>query len=104
LGVFYLKNISYICGMMMIENETVSVRVDVTYSDGNYNFMLFVSDEGLTTMLMRSVLAGGVALCIKAEDGPEKQGAAMKEVIDYLNSEFISTDSFENAKFVLPQN
>jgi hypothetical protein len=88
--------------MMMIENETVSVRVDVTYSDGNYNFMLFVSDD-IDNNLMRSVLAGGVALCIKAEDGPEKQGAAMKEVIDYLNSEFISTDSFENAKFVIPQ-
>jgi hypothetical protein len=101
VGVFYLKNISYICGMM-IENETVSVRVDVTYSDGNYNFMLFVSDD-IDNNLMRSVLAGGVALCIKAEDGPEKQGAAMKEVIDYLNSEFISTDSFENAKFVIPQ-
>jgi hypothetical protein len=49
-------------------------------------------------------LAGGVALSIKSEKGPEKQGAAMKEVVDYLTSEFISTDSFENAKYVTPED
>jgi hypothetical protein len=29
---------------------------------------------------------------------------AMKEVIDYLTNEFISTDSFENAKYVQPED
>jgi hypothetical protein len=59
--------------------------------------------KGVKLNVESPMLVGGVALTIKAEDGPEKQGAAMKEVIDYLNSEFISTDSFENAKFVIPQ-
>jgi hypothetical protein len=54
--------------------------------------------------MLRAMLVGGVALSIKAEEGPEKQGVAMKEVIDYLTSEFISTDSFENAKYVYPED
>jgi len=54
--------------------------------------------------MLRAMLTGGVALSIKSEKGPEKQGAAMKDVIDYLTNEFISTDSFENAKYVQPED
>ena len=54
--------------------------------------------------MLRAMLVGGVALTIKAEEGPEKQGVAMKDVIDYLTNEFISTDSFENAKYVQPED
>jgi hypothetical protein len=83
---------------MIQENETLSVRVDMTYTEGRFNFQLATSKE-ITPTMMRAILAGGVALNIKAEKGPENQGAAMKSVIDYLTHEFISTDSFENAKF-----
>jgi hypothetical protein len=54
--------------------------------------------------MLRAMLVGGVALSIKSEKSPEKQGAAMKDVIDYLTNEFISTDSFENAKYVQPED
>lgn len=83
---------------MIQENETLSVRVDMTYTEGRFNFQLSTSKE-ITPTMMRAILAGGIALNIKAEKGPENQGAAMKSVIDYLTHEFISTDSFENAKF-----
>jgi hypothetical protein len=102
LGVFYLKTLSYIF-IMIQENETLSVRVDMTYVNGRFNFQLFAEKEVKPEML-RAMLVGGVALTIKAEEGPEKQGVAMKEVIDYLTSEFISTDSCENADNVYPND
>lgn len=83
----------------MEENNTLSVRVDMTHVDGKFRFNIFTSEE-IHLETMRAILAGGVALSIKAEDSTEKQGVAMKEVIDYLTNEFISTDSFENAKYV----
>ena len=88
---------------MIPENETLSVRVDMTYVNGKFNFQLFAPKEVKPEML-RAMLVGGVALSIKSEKGPEKQGAAMKDVIDYLTSEFISTDSFENAKYIHPKD
>jgi hypothetical protein len=104
MGVFYLKTFSYIF-IMIQENETLSVRVDMTYADGKFNFQLFTDKEKkIETVMLRAILVGGVALTIKAEEGPEKQGAAMRETIDYLTSEFISTDSFENAKFIYPKD
>ncbi len=62
------------------------------------------ADKEVKPEMLRAMLVGGVALSIKAEQGPEKQGVAMKEVIDYLTSEFISTDSFENVKYVQPED
>jgi len=102
LGVFYLKTFLYIF-IMIQENETLSVRVDMTYTEGRFNFQLSTSKE-ITPTMMRAILAGGIALNIKAEKGPEKQGVAIKDVIDYLTNEFISTDSFENAKYVQPED
>jgi hypothetical protein len=102
LGVFYLKCFLYIF-IMIQENKTLSVRVDMTYVNGRFNFQLFAEKEVKPEML-RAMLVGGVALTIKAEEGPEKQGVAMKDVIDYLTNEFISTDSFENAKYVQPED
>ena len=86
---------------MLQENETLSVRVDMTYVNGKFNFNLFTT-ESVSPEMMRAILAGGLALTIKAEEGPKKQGEAMKDVMDYLTSEFISTNSFENAKYVIP--
>ena len=88
---------------MIQENETLSVRVDVTYTNGKFNFSLFTGKE-IQPEMLRAMLTGGVALSIKSEKGPEKQGVAIKDVIDYLTNEFISTDSFENAKYVYPKD
>jgi hypothetical protein len=65
---------------MIQENETLSVRVDMTYVGGRLNFQLF-ADKEVKSEMLRAMLVGGVALSIKAEEGPEKQGVAMKEVI-----------------------
>ena len=86
---------------MLQENDTLSVRVDMTHVGGKFHFNLSTT-EGISHEMMRAILAGGLSLTIKAEEGPKKQGEAMKEVMDYLTSEFISTNSFENAKYVIP--
>jgi hypothetical protein len=48
--------------------------------------------------MIRSVLVGGVALSIRVEDGPKNQAKALRDVINYLESEFINPDSFSDAK------
>ena len=88
---------------MIQENETLSVRVDVTYADGKFNFSLLTGKE-IQPEMLRAMLVGGVALTIKSEDSPEKQGQAMREVINYLNNEFVSIDSFMDAKYAKPED
>jgi hypothetical protein len=39
-------------------------------------------------------LAGGLSLTILSEKTPEKQGQALRGVIDYLESELVNIDSF----------
>lgn len=84
----------------MEENKTLSVLINMTHANGRFHFNLSTSEE-INPVMMRAILAGGLALSIKAEDSPENQGKAMKDVIDYLTSEFISTDSFENAQYII---
>jgi hypothetical protein len=48
--------------------------------------------------MIRSVLVGGVALSIRAEETPKDQARALRGVIDYLESEFIDPDSFSDAQ------
>lgn len=60
------------------------------------------SEAKLTIVEMARVLIGGVALCIRLtnEEGIKKDHELMKEIIDYLNNEFISLESFQNAEII----
>ena len=84
---------------MIAENETITLRVDITNKGGKLNLSISTSEE-IPSYQLRGILAGGLALAIKAEDGPEKQGKAMTEVIDYLTHEFVDVNSFSDAKFM----
>ena len=64
LGVFYLKSFLYIF-IMIQENETLSVRVDMTYVNGRFNFQLFAEKEVKPEML-RAMLVGGVAFSARS--------------------------------------
>lgn len=70
------------------ENELA--KITVTQVDG---------DNVLTYEDMARCLAGGIALLVKMvkEDGMEDY-VVMKNIIDYLNSEFVSNTSFADAK------
>jgi len=81
----------------MIDNK-LQVTVDVDrQEDDSYVFNILAS-ESLDTETIRSILAGGLALTIRAAKTPKEQGRILKEVIDYLESEFINPDSFSDAQ------
>ena len=72
----------------------VTVGVEVTQKeDGRYYYNLLAA-EHVNIEAIRSILAGGLVLSILAEKTPEAQAKAMKEVLDYMNKEFVSTDTF----------
>lgn len=72
----------------------VTVGVEVTQrEDGRYYYNLLAADH-VNIEAIRSILAGGLVLSILAEKTPEAQAKAMKEVLDYMNKEFVSTDAF----------
>ncbi len=77
----------------MSDETKIHVGVDLTIRDDKFFFNI-LAHEGLDVEAIRSILAGGLALTILSEKTPEKQGQALRGVINYLESELVSTDSF----------
>jgi cell division GTPase FtsZ len=74
--------------------ENYSVAVDVEIVDNRTNIKLSQpKNQNLDYDQIRAILSGGVALAIRAS---KDEVAAMKETIDYLNSEFVNSDSFKD--------
>jgi hypothetical protein len=84
-----------------MEENKIKVSVEVTIEDDSNFIFNILAPQSLDTDMIRSVLVGGVALSIRAEETPKDQAKALKDVIDYLESEFIDPDSFSDVqKFV----
>ena len=47
--------------LMIEKDETLSVKVDMTYTEGRFNFRLSTSKE-INPVMMRAILAGGLSL------------------------------------------
>ena len=77
----------------MSDETKIHVGVDLTIRDDKFYFNIS-AHEGLDVDAIRSILAGGLALTILSEKTPEKQGQALRGVINYLESELVSVDSF----------
>ena len=77
----------------MTEETKYQVGVDLTIRDGRYYFNI-LAQKGLDVENIRSILAGGLSLTILSEKTTEKQGQALRGVIDYLESELVNVDSF----------
>jgi hypothetical protein len=73
---------------------TVSVEVKQN-EDGRFYFNL-LADDDVDIQMIRSILAGGLMLSILAEKTPESQSKAMMDVINYMQREFVSIDSFSD--------
>ena len=74
--------------------QKYKIIVEVEENDGRYFFDIQQPKDqkgSLDIQGIRAVLAGALALTIR---GSENEPKAMREVIDYLNSEFVNTDSF----------
>ena len=79
-----------------MNEKTFTAVVKVEFVDGGTNVNILQPDEqNLTTDELGKILAGGLALCIR---GSENEVEYMKEIIDYLNSEFVNSNSFSDIK------
>ena len=81
----------------MEENKLKVVVEVIIEEDNNYLFNIS-APPSLDNDMIRSILVGGVSLSIRVEETPKEQAKALREVIDYLESEFIDPDSFSDAK------
>ncbi len=79
-----------------MEEVKLEVMVEVTEKDGRFYFNI-LADTHIDRNMIRSILAGGLALTIRGEETPQEQGLALRDVINYLENEFINTDSFSDA-------
>lgn len=75
-----------------MEEYGARVVVEVTEpTKGKYDYFISGTRE-LSLAETRGILVGALHLCIVAEESPSEQGQALREVIEFLESEFISTD------------
>jgi hypothetical protein len=84
------------------DETTRTVVVQMTRRDGMSYFNIGQPKEQdeLTLREIRMILAGAVALTIKSSDNDAK---AMREVIEYLEREFVDVDSFNDHKVTVKQ-
>ena len=86
-----------------MEDITVAVTLKSGERDNQEVHVSYAPhDAKLTIVEMARVLAGGLALCVRLsnDEGIKKDHELMKEVIDYLNNEFISLESFLDAQII----
>ena len=81
-----------------MEENKLKVCVEVSIVDGKYFFDIS-AHKSLTIEDIRSILVGGVCLTIHGEKTPKDQGRVLREVIDHMEEDFISTDSFNDVLF-----
>ncbi len=78
--------------------EKLKVEVEVTITDGLSKIQVNQeSEQDLSPDMIAMVLAGGLALAIRLS---EDEAQTMKDVIEYLNNEFIDPDAFFDARIV----
>jgi hypothetical protein len=76
----------------MDDDYGARVIIEVTEKNqGRYDYFISGSHK-LSLSETRGILVGALHLCIVGEKSPLKQGQALREIIEFLESEFISTD------------
>jgi hypothetical protein len=78
-----------------MEEIKLTVTIEVTAKDDKF-FYNILAQKGMDINDIRSVLCGGVALSIRGEETPKLQAEALRDVINYLESEFINVESFSD--------
>ena len=79
-----MDNIKYTVGVQVNQKE-----------DGRFYFNI-LADDSVDMEMIRSILAGGLMLAILSEKTPEAQSKAMMDIINYMQREFVSIDSFSD--------
>ena len=78
-----------------MEETNMKVCVEVSVVDGKFLFDIS-AHKSLSIEDIRSILVGGVCLTIHGEKTPKEQAQALKEVIEFMEEDFISIDSFND--------
>jgi hypothetical protein len=78
-----------------MEENKLKVIVEVEIKDGNYIFDISANNS-LSIEEIRSILVGGVCLTIHGEKTPKEQAKVLKDVIGYMEQDFIDIDSFSD--------
>lgn len=80
--------------------ETYKIEVEVTVTEENSKIQVHqASEQDLSPDMIAMVLAGGLALAIRLSDN---EAETMKDVIEYLNGEFIDPNAFIDARIIKP--
>jgi uncharacterized protein YggU (UPF0235/DUF167 family) len=75
-----------------MEEHGARIIIEVTEkTQGRYDYFISGSHQ-LSLSETRGILVGALHLCVMGENTPSEQGKALREVIEFLESEFISTD------------
>jgi hypothetical protein len=75
----------------MSEDLGVRITIEVVEEgDGRYDYNIS-ANNGLTLEEERAVLAGALSISILGESDPPSQSEALSNVINYLETEFVST-------------
>lgn len=78
--------------------EKYKIELEVTVTEGNAKIQVNQnSEQDLPPDVLAMVLASGVALAIRLSDN---EAETMKDVIDYLNQEFMDPNAFVDARIV----
>lgn len=80
-----------------MEENKMKVCVEVSEVDGKFLFDIS-AHKSLSIEDIRSILVGGVCLTIHGEKTPKDQGRVLREVINHMEEDFISTDSFNDVR------
>jgi hypothetical protein len=75
----------------MEEGLSATINIEVSEEDGRYDYTISC-DRELPLDEVRGILAGALSLTILGEPNPHSQGEALKDVLEFLQTEFISTD------------
>jgi hypothetical protein len=75
----------------MSEDLGVRITIEVVEEEGGRYDYNISANNGLTLEEVRAVLAGALSITILGEPDPPSQAEALSNVINYLETEFVST-------------
>jgi len=75
----------------MSEDLGVKITIEVIEEEGGRYDYNISANNGLTLEEVRAILAGALSITILGESDPPSQSEALSNVINYLETEFVST-------------
>jgi len=75
----------------MSEDLGVKITIEVIEEEGDRFDYNISANSGLTLEEVRAILAGALSITILGEPDPPSQAEALSNVINYLETEFVST-------------